>query len=1010
MENQNYNYNKSLTQISRIALLVLFSIFSNSTIASRLNQLKTDENTFIEKKNDKDSTIFTRDLSLTNSDISHSLEGKYLGVYVNNKSSTFGTAPLISIRGNSTFIGNNSPLWVIDGVKQQNITDLNESQLNLGNIVDVFTSSVSGINSEDIDSIEILKDISATAIYGSDGVNGVILVTTKKGKVGKLRVNYTGRLTFNRKPKASNFNIMDSQSEMKIYEQLYNYGWIGQWNQNHDYGVIGKMYEQICLGNISYGTNGSLNQDFLSPYANANTDWFDELFNNNMTQQHSVDISGGNDKTTYYTSFSHFNDNGYALGFEAKRYTINANIQQKIGKKLKLGTKLTGSWREQQTPGVDDAEYSSLDGTYYRNFESNPFAYALTTSRSMRARDEKEELEYFRRNYAPFNIINEIENNHVNISMKDISAQMDLSYKFNKRIEFHSNIKYRKANTSSDHKISENSNVSQAYRAADSQTTIDNNPYLFKDPNYPNSNPYSILPEGGFLNKYNRSLRHLYIQNIVRWNPYLKNHQRIIFQIGNEINNTCRAYDKEKIIGILFEKGGQIVQHPNLEQYLTMNNINLYANTKETNKVLSFFADVNYILRNKYIVHTSIRYDKSDYKYIENKALPSWQISAKCDMKEEEFLKKSSIINYLSPKLTYGQTHQPAALLNSDYINLNQKVSAEKMNEFNLALEFGLFTNRLNGELAFYKRKSDDLLNLYRTSGIGGMSLQYANAGNMKSRGFEINLNSTNFKTKNFSWNSNWYINFYNSEVTSQNSITSIAKATTNGGISTGKPLRALYSTKFAGLDSHGIPTFYGKKDEVINPAYLRHTENIEDVLRYEGQTEPKIFGGLINNFKYKNISLNIGLTYAFGHKIRTRTNYQPIYSDVNSFPVAMKNKWFQPGDEQKTNIPSILTKREYTNNRMETDAAYRMYNLSGESIAKGDFIRLNRIAFSYQLPKKIINRLFIERASLSAQASNICLLYSDSKLNGIAPEYSPVGGVSLPVPKSYTFTIKLGF
>ncbi|WP_164977399.1 SusC/RagA family TonB-linked outer membrane protein [Ancylomarina salipaludis] len=938
-------------------------------------------------KADRDSIHLSNKHSVINEnpDISYSLDGNTPGVYVKKTSSTFGTAPRITIRGNVSFIGDGRPLWIIDGVKQADLININQNELNIGNLIDVFSSSVAGINPEDIESIEILKDISATAIFGVDGANGVILVTTRKGKSGKLSVNYRGSFTINRKPNISDFNILDSKSEMDIYNDLIDRGWLSLQDLNiaKDYGVIGKYIEAVNTFDgtswlADYSAEGRAK--FLEPYINANTDWFDELFNNNITQQHSFDISGGNDKTSFYTSFSHYRDNGYAIGYETKRNTINANIQHNFNDKLKVGAKLMSNWRDQQTPGVNDAEYLE-NGTYLRRLEINPFLYALTTSRSMRARDENGELEFFRKNYASFNIINEIRNNYADISVKDISAQINLDYQIFKKLSFHSNVLYRNANTESNHTVTTNSNLVASY------LNVEN------------------IPEGEVCYGIDREMTNFNIRNFIKWNPILNGLQRLDITLGHEISDINRKIDDET--------------KSEIENYSGPFPVN--ASRDNDFRQLSYFVDINYSLRDKYFFHGSMRSDKSDYNYIEDKALPSWQFSARWNMKEEAFLKKSSIINYLSPKLSYGKTHLLPDQLNSDYIipqefaqmNLNQEFTTGKMNELNMALEFGLFANCLNGELAYYKRKSDDLISLYRTSGVGGMALKYANEGEIKSRGFEVNLNSINVKTKNFSWRSNLNISTYKSEVKRANNSITIAEATSYGASFKGKPHRALYSVKFAGLDKNGIPTFYGRNNEVINYLSLYDTNDIESVLKYEGPVNPKVYGGFSNGFKYRNLTLKIGLTYAFGNVVRVNNNYKANYNDTQSFQNSFNNRWVLTGDEEHTYIPAIVSRWMFENGSQapyELDNLYDLYNLSTEATAKGDFIRLNNIQLSYQIPKNIIERFDLKSASLSVQANNICLLYSDSKLNGIDPEYELVGGVSLPVPKSYTFTLKLGF
>jgi TonB-dependent SusC/RagA subfamily outer membrane receptor len=1001
--------------IYRIVLLVLFTSFYGSTMASKLHQFQSNKDIFIEKKIDEDSTSFIRYLNFSNPDISHSLEGKFSGVYAKETSSTFGTAPLISIRGNSTFIGNNRPLWVIDGVKQQNLIDVNVSELNLGNIIDVFSSTVSGINPEDIESIEVLKDIAATAIYGSDGANGVILVTTKKGKVSKLRINYTGSLTFNQKPKASDFNILDSKSEMEIYKEMVSKGWLSYTDLSNasDYGVYGKLNEAINTfdGNsFLVQNNPEAKAAFLEKHANANTDWFNELFKNNITQQHSVDISGGNDKTTFYTSFSHFNDDGFALGFNAKRTTLNANIQQKIGKRLKLGLKLTGSQRDQQTAGANDAVYDQIEGKYIRNFECNPFTYAMNTSRAMRAKNENGELEYFRRNYAPFNITNEIENNYVDISGKDLSAQFIVEYQILNNFKIQSNYSYRKNKSESNHITTENSNVANAFRAVVNSTIRDINPYLFKDPDDPYSLPHSILPEGGFKNIDTREFKSHYIQNKIVWKVNLNTNSPMDIVFGHEMVKNSFELTKEKQFGVVYAENEKIVHHPDLEKYLQYNNIELNKSESNAIKQMAFFANINLNLKNRFVIGGSLRNEAFNMPNIKDDYLPSWHLSGKWKLKSEAFMKELKPINYLDVKLSYGRKHRLPNLINSKYFTSRDEFESEKIKELDFTIAFGLLNNRLIGEVSYYKQNLEDAVNLFMTSGVGGMIMRYANTGELETNGIEINLHSKILRSKHFAWNNNWNITFHKNEVTSGYSAATISQATTKGALMTGKPQGALYSSKFAGLNGNGIPTFYGENDEIVSYIYLQSNENIESILKYEGPTEPKIFGGFSNNLRYKNFNLNIGLTYAFGHKIRVNSNYQPFYSDVNSFSKDMANRWKESGDELNTNIPKIISLREHHQNGSDIKQAYDSYNLSSESIAKGDFIRLNHIGLSYQLSPKVINRLFLKRASLSVQANNICLLYSDSKLNGTDPAYAPVGGVSLPVPKSYTFTLKLGF
>ncbi len=773
-------------------------------------------------------------------------------------------------------------------------------------------------------------------------------------------------------PKASDFNILDSKSEMEIYKEMVSKGWLSYTDLSSasDYGVYGKMSEAISTFD---GTSFLLvntpeaKAAFLEKYANANTDWFDELFDNNITQQHSLDVSGRNDKTTFYTSFSHFNDTGYALGFEAKRYTANANIQQKIGEKLKLGAKLTGSWRDQETTGVNDAVFDQIEGKYFRNFESNPFKYALTTSRAMRARDENGALEYFRRNSAPFNIINEIENNYVTISGDDLSALFHLDYQISDNLYFYSHYQSRKTKTDTKINVTDNSNAIASFfntHEVSDAVDRDNKDYELNSSDF----------------KY-----------YLKWDQTISSNHQIQVKLGFENSKLKRKF------GSYDEFGSMQAGRYSL-------NILKY-NTKL--KKRSLFSDVKYTYKNRYVLSGTYAKDNSNYQGSEKQKMTTWQLASKWKIINENHQEK---LTCLSLKLAYGKSEKsPLSIYSTQKIG-QAALSPELNKELNLKLKFGLFSNRLTGNISYFNRKLKDLVEAYESYGIWGRSIEYQNIGELKTNGFEIDLNSTILKYDSFSWSTNCNVSFYKSEVTSQNSSSTLGEATTKGALRTGKPLRALYSTKFAGLSNEGIPTFYGENDEIVNYLYLQSRDNIESVLRYEGPTEPKIFGGFSNYFKYKNFSLNIGLTYAFGHKIRVNSNYKSFYSDVNSFPKDMANRWRESGDESNTNIPKIIDLGEHRLNGSDIENAYISYNLSSESIAKGDFIRFNHIRLSYNIAPTIIKRLALKSASLSVQANNICLLYSDRKLNGIDPEYAPVGGVSLPVPKSYTFTLKFGF
>jgi len=966
-------------------------------------------------------------------DISSSLQGKAAGVQVSNVSSSFGSAPVITIRGNSSINGNNKPLWVIDGVELEDLVNVSADDLTSGNLTTLLSSGVAGLNPDDIASFQILKDVSATALYGAKAMNGVIVITTKQGKDGKLSINYSGSTSMKMKPSYSQFDIMDSGSEMSVYRQLSDYGWIDMTTvaRAENYGVMGKMYDGILNGTVKWGPNGNINENFLEPYGRANTDWFDLLFKNSITQQHSLSVSGGNKKSSFYASMSYYKDGGYTIADNVDKYTANLRMKFRPTDKLTLGLKLSANVRDQKVPGTKNRTFDALEGAYKRDFDINPFSYALNTSRSMRAYDENGDLEYFRRGFAPFNIVHELNNNFVDISVQDITFQANLDYAIKKNLNFRSTFQMRRATTLREHKIHESSNQAEAYRADYTQAIIDANKLLFKNPAYPNSNAYSILPEGGFYNTNDSRLTHYYMRNTLDWSPNVGEDHIVNFFLGNEVNFTNRDYSSNDGWGISYDKGGLVSTSPDLQLYLNSQGLSSYSTYQSRDRRASLFTTAAYTYQGRFVGNASFRYDGSNQLGESNSAryLPSWNVSGAWNVHAESFMNEVNLVNHLKIKSSYGfngimgpNTSAKLAMFsaktvrptdNETYIYIaaldNDQLTWEKMYELNLGLEFGLLDNKISGEIGHYRRKSIDLIDIATTTALGGFQKKYGNVGDMKSNGWEFMLNTTNIKTKDFSWTSNLNVNFHTSEITKLENSASIAEAVSNLGVAMkGYSQRSLFSVRFAGLDKRGVPTFYDEDDKVVYNINLQNRDNIGSILKYEGNLAPKSYGGFTNNFKYKNFSLNINMVYKWGNVIRLDDAFKAKYNDFDSFSKLLANRWTVAGDEKTTNIPAILDKR--TNKLLGGKNAYALYNMSTERVAKGDFIKLKDVSLRYNISPALLHKYNIKTASVSFQASNLLLLYSDSKLNGIDPEFYSAGGVAMPSSKMYTFTLNLGF
>lgn len=440
-------------------------------------------------------------------DVSRSLEGRVAGVSVQNVSGTFGTAPKIRVRGATSIYGSSKPLWVVDGVIMEDVVDVSADQLSSGDASTLISSAIAGLNSDDIESFDILKDGSATSIYGARAMAGVIVVTTKKGRAGSFRLNYTGEFTTRLKPSYRTFNIMNSQDQMEIYQELQQKGYLNYASLANasDSGVYGKMYQLIgqydkTSGQFGLANTAAARAEYLRAAEYRNTDWFDTLFSNALQSNHSLSASGGSENATYYASLSVMQDPGWTKQSSVSRYTGNLNTTFKFSDIFTFNLISNASFRKQRAPGTLGQTMDVVSGEVKRDFDINPYSYALNTSRALDAN------EYYTRNYAPFNIMHELDNNYIDLGVTDIRIQGELKAKPFKQLELSALGAVKYTTSSQEHNILDESNQSLAYRAMDTATIRDNNPFLYKDPDNPYALPISVLPKGGIYERTDNSL------------------------------------------------------------------------------------------------------------------------------------------------------------------------------------------------------------------------------------------------------------------------------------------------------------------------------------------------------------------------------------------------------------------------------------------------------------------------------------------------------------------------
>ncbi|MGO3708069.1 MAG: SusC/RagA family TonB-linked outer membrane protein [Mesonia hippocampi] len=998
------------------------------------------------------STISAEDLKVDGVvDVSRMLEGKAAGVNIQNVTGTFGAAPKITIRGASSIFGDTKPLFVIDGVVQEDIVNLSFEDLTSGNASTLIGSSIAGLNANDIAGIEILKDAAATSLYGARALNGVVVINTKSGKrETPTRVNYSLEQTVRSIPQYSQYDILDSRETMGILKEMEAKGFLTQAGvvQSRYGGVYYKLYDNV---------NTFVNKDYTSPYSNngfmvtntpeyrnkylqqyemANTDWFKTLFRQSLTQNHSLSFTGGGKSNSYYASVSYYTDPGWTLADEVQRLTTNFKNTFYLSDKFNLTVMGKGSIRKQKAPGTLESEKDVLDGEISRNFDINPFSYALNTNRTLRPYDQRGNYDYTWNNWADFNIINELNNNTIDLNVLDYLFQVEAGYDFAENFKYNLTASGRYVKSSNEHSMTENSNVAGAYRSNETTIIRNSNIFLYTDPDNPTGAPKVVLPQGGIYTRTDNYLESYYLRNTISYikkfneGDYL--HDLNVF-LGQDLRYVDRKSTSLTAYGVQFDKGYAPFTDPNLFDKLSTQGEDYYALSTERERTVSFFGKATYAFDNKYVISATGRYDGSNRQgqTSNSRWVPTWSVSGKWNATKEKFLEDSKVISNLSIRPSYGLTATTGPATNSTAIILsnvtnrysiddrenvliieqlgNKDLTWEKQYELNIGLDLGLFENRVSISADVYQRKGFDLIDYVRTSGVGGQSIKFGNNADMTTKGVEVSLHTNNIKTEDFSWSSTINFSAFDQEITkleNEPNVLDLVDAT--GGNVVGYPRNSLFSLDFTGLDNRGLPTFnLPEGADPITGVNFQDTDNITDYLKYEGSIEPNTTISLNNNFDYKNWSLGVFITSSWGNKVRLNPTFSSSYSDLDVFTKDFTNRWLLPGDENKTNIPVIADKRLLAQNS-NLAAAYNAYNYSTARVADGDFIRLKNISLTYNFDKKFTEKLGINSLSLRALATNPLLIYSDDALNGQDPEFFMTGGVAYPITQQYTLSLML--
>lgn len=963
------------------------------------------------------------------------LQGKVPGMTVMQMTSTVGAAPKIRIRGSSTIIGNREPVWVLDGVVLQDPVPLDPAELNSMDKVNLIGNAISGLNPEDIERIDVLKDASATALYGTKAANGVIVITTKRGKVGAPAIRYSTAMSFVQRPSYDDMFLMNSKERIEVSEEIYRRGleFVGFSPTNA--GFEGAVYQL---------RNGLINQQQFSEKVHEmkemNTDWYDLLFRNSFSHQHTLSVSGGSENARYYFSAGYSNQRGTSLKEQAERFSFMSNLDFKINDRFNVAVQLGANVNTTDRPLVD------------------LFQYAYTTSRAIPAYNADGTLFYYdyaegfgdgSNNTIPliFNIFNELDNSGSTTKIRTINTNINLDYKLTSWLSLNAVLSYNSSSTTTESWYDERTYYVSTYR--DLPYGYDRNTLINLD-NYLNTS--CKIPYGGILNT-----------GVNEGDSFTGRFSFSMNKSYNEIHSFSLLggldVQSQKSTGVSREEWGYLPgrgkKFVTLEKHgefplAELEMAKLKPTVQDaTNNTLSYYGSFSYAYKGKYVMSANVRGDGSNKLGEQARFLPVYSVSGRWNVSDEYFMEPvENIISNLGIRVSYGiqanvtDAHNPNMIISlgsldtksEEYYALlsgesfpNEKLKWEKTNSFNVGADFDLFKGKLSGSFDyFYKKSKDQLMSLEVTSTNGGKSVTI-NGGDLVNKGWDLALSATPINTENFTWNFTFNTSkTYNEVFSTANQSVTYADYLSGSLVRDGYALNSFYSYRFAGLDSNGIPTWYGLEDHDANGNVTIRTqqEAFESALVYSGRREPKISGGLSMGFRYKNLSLNSTFSIQLGNKIRLNDLYQgnnfKLPYPGQNMSSDFVNRWRKPGDEKRTNIPALtdelyevrgmyadINKTDIMNN---VSANYwQMYNNADMRVVSGNFMRCNSLSLSYSLGRDVLQKLQLKSVSMSLGVTNPFVIKAKG-LQGRDPEQLTMGSGTVPPQQTYSFSMNITF
>lgn len=899
------------------------------------------------------------------------------------------------VRGLSTIQGPTAPLVILDNFP--------------------FEGDINNINPDDVQDITILKDAAAASIWGARAGNGVIVISTKKGQFEQpLSINFNSNLSIINKPNLYSKNIIGSSEMIDIEEMLFDKGYFNARINDKSKPALSPVVELLIESQVLSGDKKAVIDAEIERLRKIDVrdDFNRYIYQEGINQQYSLGLTGGNKQLAWNVGVGHDNTKG-TLGEKGKRTNLRFNTLLSALKNLQfnLGLDLSFNNNESGRPGYGSiVSYNNGLFPYAELADKNGEPIRLTHQFRKTYLDNEIDKRLLNWNYYP---LNDFKHNQNKSSINNIVINTGMSYALPFSLKL--DVKYQFQSQQNENRNHQGAESFYARSLINSYTQINSKDELVY-----------IIPPGGILDFSHRKMQAHNLRGQLGLDRIWNDHY-ISAIAGGEVRSIINIGNSSRMYGYdddILTFGGSDYSKP-YPNYITGQTSLIQSGmgvSHLTDRFVSFYTNIAYTYRNKYVVSLSGRRDASNLfgLKINDKWNPLWSSGLSWDLSKEEFY-KSSWLPFLKLRMTYGKSGNinPAmvALTTIQYAGVqsvtltpysrftnfeNPDLKWETVNMANAGIDFKGRNNRFSGSLEVYYKKGAQLYGgapIDYTGGIGVYVVK--NVASMKGRGIDIEVNTRNID-RAFQWQSHFNFSMNNDRVSDYYlpSLQGSRFVGYNNSISalSGKPVYAMFSYKWAGLDPENGESRGYLKDQISKDyRALTGSEVLVDDLVYHGTALPTIFGSFGNTISYKNFELSVRATYKLGYFFRRETiRYSTLFSNWDGHG-DFYQRWEKSGDEKQTEIPAMI---------YPVPAQSEVfYPFAEPFIERGDHVRLQYINFTYTMNKGMIAG--IKNIQITSNVSNLGLLWKSNKFD-IDPDFSSAGKFSLPASVRFSLGVKI--